>query len=189
MRLFGARRPRPTLPRVRGWRGRGGDRGHALELLRPDEVFATVGGRGVCLWRATDGEGEVLDAPVQARARQGRGPAADAQAPAEAGRAPDTRVADRLGSYVAAGRELGLAATHVQAKTANNRAEGSHVPVRLRERKMQGFRRHGSTRRFLSILAAVANTCSTSRHLVSAGRRLLRVEAFTARRDAVARAA
>jgi hypothetical protein len=55
---------------------------------------------------------------------------------------------------------------------------------------MQGFRRPGSTQRFLPIHAAVANTFSTSRPLVSAaGHRLLRAEAFTAWRDAVARAA
>ncbi len=64
------------------------------------------------------------------------------------------------------------------------------MPVRSRERKMQGFRRPGSAQRFLSVHAAVANTFATSRHLVSAAsHRLLRADAFAAWRDAVARAA
>ena len=105
------------------------------------------------------------------------------------GRAPETLVTDGLGSYAAAARELGLPAVHVRARSVNNRAEGSHVPIRLRERKMRGFRRPGSTQRFLSVHAAAANAFATSRHLVSAaGHRLLRADAFAAWRGAVARA-
>jgi transposase-like protein len=77
-------------------------------------------------------------------------------------------VIDRLGSYAAAARDLGLSGVHVQAKAKNNRAESSHVPIRRRERKMQGFRSPGSAQRFLAIHAAVANTFTTCRHLVSA---------------------
>ncbi len=95
-------------------------------------------------------------------------------------------VTDRLGSYGAAVRDLGLAGVHVQAKTENNRAESSHVPIRRRERKMQGFRSSGSAQRFLAIHAAVANTFTTSRHLVSASsHRFLRAQAFAAWRQAV----
>ena len=64
------------------------------------------------------------------------------------------------------------------------------MPIRLRERKMQGFRRPGPTQCFLSVHAAVRNTFATFRHLVSAAsHRLLRADAFAAWRDAVARAA
>ncbi len=52
-------------------------------------------------------------------------------------------------AVAAAARELGLAAEHVRSRSSNNRTEGSHVPIRLRERKMQGFRRPGSVQRFL----------------------------------------
>jgi transposase-like protein len=77
-------------------------------------------------------------------------------------------------------RVLGPTAAHVRARSANNRAEGSHVPIRLRERKMPGFRRPGSTRRFLAVHAVVANTFAAFRHLVSAdSHRALRGEAFT----------
>ena len=40
-------------------------------------------------------------------------------------------------AYAAAACELGLGAKHIVGKRKNNRAEGSHVPIRLRERKMQ----------------------------------------------------
>ena len=46
--------------------------------------------------------------------------------------------------------DLDLSAEHIQSKRKNNRAEGPHVPIRLRERKMLGFRSPGSTRRFLA---------------------------------------
>src|SRR5215204_1891691 len=55
----------------------------------------------------------------------------------------------------------------------NNRAENSHQPVRRRERKQQRFKSPGSAQRFLSTHAAVHNTFSLQRHLVS--RRTLRL--------------
>ena len=101
------------------------------------------------------------------------------------GMAPKTLVTDRLGAYPAAVRELGLPSTHVRGKRKNNRAESSHVPIRRRERKMQGFRSAGSAQRFLALHAAVANTFTTCRHLVSATtHRTLRSEAFAAWRQA-----
>lgn len=70
------------------------------------------------------------------------------------------------------------------------RAENSHVPIRRRERKMQGFRSAGSTQRFLAIHAAVANTFTTCRHLISAKtHRLFRDEAFAAWQQAAKLAA
>lgn len=173
----------PEIARgLRTRRGRGSSGAWHL-----DEVFVSIGGRRMYLWRAVDGEGEVLDVLVQARRDKAGALRLMRKLLKTQGRGPETLVTDRLGSYAAAARELGLAATHVQAKSANNRVEGSHVPIRLRERKMQGFRRPGSTQRFLALHATVANTFSTSRHLVSAaGHRLLRAEAFAAWRDAVA---
>ena len=81
-------------------------------------------------------------------------------------------VTDKLRSYAAAKRDLGLAARHDQGLRANNRAENSHQPVRRRERKMQRFKSAGSTQRFLSSHAAVHNTFALQRHLTS--RRVLR---------------
>jgi hypothetical protein len=53
------------------------------------------------------------------------------------GYAPRVLVTDRLRSYGAARRHLGLGARHEQGLRKNNRAENSHQVVRRRERKMQ----------------------------------------------------
>jgi transposase-like protein len=89
------------------------------------------------------------------------------------GYAPDELVTDKLGSYGAARRDLGLSARHEQGLRMNNRAENSHQPVRRRERKQQRFKSAGSAQRFLSAHAAVHNTFNLQRHLVS--RRTLRI--------------
>jgi putative transposase len=104
--------------------------------------------------------------------------------------APQELVTDRLKAYGSAARELGLSAEHIQAKRKNNRAESSHVPIRLRERKMLGFRSPGSAQHFLASHVAVANTFTTCRHLISAAtHRQFRAEAFAARREAAELAA
>jgi hypothetical protein len=71
------------------------------------------------------------------------------------GFAPTRIVTDRLRSYAAAFRSLGLTATHGRGLRANNRAENSHQPVRRRERKQQRFKSPGSTQRFLAVHAAL----------------------------------
>jgi putative transposase len=172
---------------ARGLRARRGGSNGRWHL---DEMFASVGGRRMCLRRAVDGGGEVLDVLLQARRDKAAALRLMRKLLRKQGHAPDILVTDRLASYAAAARELGLPAVHVRARSANNRAEGSHVPIRLRGRKMRGFRSPGPTQRLLSVRAAVADTFATFRHLVSAaGHRLLRADAFAAWRDAVARAA
>jgi putative transposase len=98
------------------------------------------------LWRAVDDEGEVLDVLVQAR----RDKDAALRLLKNQGIAPTSIVTDRYRAYDAALRDLGLSDIHRQGKRLNNRAESSHVPIRRRERKMQGFRSAGSAQRFLS---------------------------------------
>jgi transposase-like protein len=77
------------------------------------------------------------------------------------GLAPRTMVTDKWRAYAAAIRELGLTARYHQAKWRNNRIESSHVPIRIRERKMQRFRSIASAQRFLSIHATIYDTFNT----------------------------
>ena len=107
------------------------------------------------------------------------------------GTAPAEWVTDKCPAYGAALRELNLGrAAHIRRKRANNRAESSHVPVRRRERKLQGFKSPGSAQRFLSMHAATYNVFTVPRHLVTARtHRLFRAEAFDAWRTAAGIAA
>ena len=133
-----------------------------------DEMFVRIGGRQMYLWRAVDNEGEVLDVLVQSRRDKRAALRLLRKLLKKQGMAPKELVTDRLRAYGAAVRELRLSSEHIQGKRKNNRAEGSHVPIRLREWNMQGFRSPGSTQRFLAAHAALANTFTTCRHLISA---------------------
>ena len=82
------------------------------------------------------------------------------------GFAPTKIVTDRLRSYPAAFRAIGLVTGHHRGLRANNRAENSHQPVRRRERKQQRFKSPGSAQRFLSIQSATYNTFYHQRHLL-----------------------
>ena len=91
---------------------------------------------------------------------------------------PTSIVTDRYRAYDAALRDLGFSHLHRRGKRLNNRAESSHVPIRRRERKMQGFRSAGSAQRFLSSHSAVYNTFNICRHLTTASTyRILRSQA------------
>jgi putative transposase len=46
---------------------------------------------------------------------------------------------------------------HRSHEGLNNRAENSHLPLRKRERVMQGFRSAGALQRFISVFSAVRN--------------------------------
>src|SRR5215207_9654590 len=160
-------------------------RGRPSRIWHLDEMFVKIAGRQMYLWRAVDSEGEVLDMLVQRRRDKAAARRLMRKLLKNQGMAPTELVTDRLQAYAAAVRELGLSAEHILGKRKNNRAEGSHVRIRLRERKMQGFRSPGSAQRFLSAHAAVANTFTTCRHLISAAtHRQFRADAFVAWREA-----
>ncbi len=78
---------------------------------------------------------------------------------------PDVFVTDKLPSYGAALKDLGLTKHHDFGGRKNNRAENSHLPVRQRERRMQRFKSARSAQQFLSTHATVYNTFNVQRHL------------------------
>lgn len=54
------------------------------------------------------------------------------------------------------------------AARRNNRVEQSHLPTRLRERRMQGFRSMDSAQQFLCLFSRVCNLFRPRRHLLAA---------------------
>ena len=132
-----------------------------------DEMVVTIAGKRFWLWRAVDSEGEVLDLLVQSRRNTAAALRLMRKLLRKQGVAPETIVTDKLRSYGAAIRELGLSMRHEQGRRQNNRAENSHQPTRRRESKMQRFKSPGSAQRFLSAHAAVHNTFNIERHLIS----------------------
>ncbi len=156
-----------------------------------DEMFVRVGGKQMYLWRAVDAEGEVLDVLLQAKRDTKAARKLMRKLLKRQGMAPEEWITDKNPAYGAALRALKLTqAPHTRRKRANNRAESSHVPVRRRERKLQGFKSPRSAQRFLSLHAATYNVFTVPRHLVSARtHRLFRAEAFEAWRNAAGVAA
>jgi putative transposase len=121
------------------------------------------------LWRAVDAEGEVLDVLLQAKCDTKAARRLMRKLLRRQGMAPDEWFTDKNPAYGAALRELKLTrAPHTRRKCANNRAESSHVPVRRRERKLQGFKSPRSAQRFLSLHAATYNVFTVPRHLTTA---------------------
>ncbi len=159
-----------------------------LRRLRPrpsstwhlDEMAVRIGGKRMWLWRAVDSEGEVLDILVQPKRDNKAALRLMRKLLRKQGYAPAMLVTDKLGSYGAARRELGLSARHEQGLRKNSKAENSRQSVRRRERKQQRFKSAGSAQRFLSTHAAIHNNFNVQRHLISRNTlRLFRAETMS----------
>ena len=130
-------------------------------------MFVSIAGKRMYLWRAVDSEGEVLDILVQSRRDQKAALKVIRKLLKKEGFVPDTFITDKLPSYGAALKDLGLIRHHDFGGRKNNRAENSHLPVRQRGRRMQRFKSARSAQRFLSTHATVYNTFNVQRHLIS----------------------
>jgi putative transposase len=74
-------------------------------------------------------------------------------------------VTDRLRSYGAAMKEIGVERRQVCGRWLNNRAENAHQPFRRREGAMARFRDIKTLQKFTSVHASIHNHFSHDRHL------------------------
>jgi putative transposase len=104
-----------------------------------------------------DQDGYVLDEIVQARRNTKAAKRLLMRLLKKQGCPPRRMITDKLGSYTAARRQVMSALEHRSHKGLNNRAENSHLPLRRRERIMQGFRSPGGLQRFTNVFSAIRN--------------------------------
>jgi putative transposase len=131
-----------------------------------DEVFVKINGVQHYLWRAVDHEGEVLEAFVSKTRNRQAALKFLTKLMKRHGR-PAELVTDKLRSYGAALKELGVKDRQVTERWATNRVENSHQPFRRRERAMLRFRRMRSLQKFASVHASVCNHFNSDRSLSS----------------------
>jgi len=164
---------REYTKRIKAREGRAGDTWHL------DEVFIRIKGKQHYLWRAVDQDGDVLDILVQPRRNAKAAKRFFRKLLKGLRYSPREIVTDKLRSYGAAHRELGLSAVHETGQYRNNRAENSHQPSRQKERQMRGFKSPGHAQHLLSSHGPINNLFRHDRHLMSANAfRELRERAF-----------
>jgi putative transposase len=151
-----------------------------------DEVFVKIQGKQQYLWRAIDQDGEVVDLLLQTRRDSKAAKRFVRRLLKKHRNEPRKIVTDKLRSYGVAHRELIPDAIHDTSQYANNRAELSHQPTRVRERGMRKFKSIEQAQRFLGVHAAIYNLFNLGRHQVSAKHyRLFRLRAFASWKCAV----
>lgn len=111
------------VKRVRATRPRPTDKLHL------DEVVILINGVRHWLWRAVDSNGEFLDILMQTRRNARAVKRFTSRLIARWGE-PRVIVTDKLRSYCATLRQLGLNVDHRAHKGLNNRIEESHKPTR-----------------------------------------------------------
>lgn len=152
-----------------------------------DEVFIKINGIQHYLWRAVDQDGEVVDVYLQTKRDGAAAKHFFKRLLKHNGEEPRKIVTDKLRSYGVAHRKLIPGTLHDTTQYANNRAELSHQPTRVRERGMRQFKSPNQAQRFLSVHASVYNLFNLGRHLVTAKNyRNLRSDAFSVWESAVA---
>ena len=105
-----------------------------------DAVFIKIDGKQHYLWRAVDQDGEVIDVYLQKRRDGAAAKRFFKRLLKKHKDEPRKIVTDKLKSYGVAYRELIPDMIHDTPQYANNRAELSHQPTRVRERGMSRFK-------------------------------------------------
>jgi putative transposase len=153
--------------------------GRLSDTWHLDKLFVRINGQQQYLWRAVDQDGDVIDILLQSRRDQRAAERFLRRLLRGQGKQPFRIISDKLKSYAAASRTILPGVTHDTQQYANNRAEISHQPTRMRERQMRRFKSPRQAQRFLSLHGVVRNLFCVGRHLLrSTHHRLLRSRSF-----------
>lgn len=125
-----------------------------------------VNGEGHYLWRAVDHDGEVLEAYVTKR-RDRKAALSFLRRAMKRYGPSDQIVTDKLPSYKAALRHLGIVLRQETRRWLNNRAENSHQPLRRREKIMMRFRSMRSLQKFAAVQSSIHDHFNQERHIYS----------------------
>ena len=151
-----------------------------------DEVFIKINGKQYYLWGAVDQDGEIVDVYLQSKRDGATAKRFFRRLLRSNAGEPRKIVTDKLRSYGVAHRELISDTIHISDRYANNRAEQSHEPTRVRERGMRRFKSIAQAQKFVTTHASVSNLFNLGRHKVSAEQyRNLREDAFDVWANAV----
>ena len=129
-----------------------------------DEVFIRINGEMHYLWRAVDHEGEVLEVFATKR-RDHRAALKSLKRTMKRYGGPRVIVTDRLRSYAAAMKVIGVEDRQICGQWRNNRAENSHQPFRRRAGAMARFRDIKTLQKFAAAHASIHNHFNQERHL------------------------
>ena len=163
------------------------EQGRLGDIWYLDELSVRINGQQQYLWRAVDQDGDVIDILLQPHHDQRAAERFLRRLVRGQGKEPFRIVTDRLRSYSAAKRRVLPEVSHEIQQYANNRAEVSHQPTRMRERQMRRFKSSRQAQRFLSVHGVVQNLFRVGRHLLrSTNHRLLRSRSFAVWRKVTA---
>jgi putative transposase len=127
-------------------------------------VFVRINGDTHYLWRAVDHEGEVLEVLATKR-RDRKAVLKFLKRKMKRYGPPRSIVTDRLRSYRAAMKIVGVSDRQECGRWLNNRAENSHQPFRRREGAMARFTDIKTLPKFVSVHAPTHNHFNLDRHL------------------------
>ena len=133
-----------------------------------DEVVIKINGKQYYLWRAVDKNGQVLDILMQSRRNEKAANKFFRKLLKPQGFAPRVVITDKLRSYGAAMKKILKGVDHRQHKGLNNRAENSHRPTRVRERRMGRFKSPGQAQRFLAAFEPIRGHFHPHQHKLTA---------------------
>lgn len=135
-----------------------------------DEVVVTIKKQQYYLWRAVDAEENVLEVLLQRHRDTKAAKRFFRKLLKKQGFVPRVIITDKLKSDEAAKKQVMKHVEPRQHKELHNRAEHSHQPTRVRERRRRRFKAPGQAQRFLSAFGPLRDHFHPRQHQLTAKR-------------------